>query len=340
MIKLYMDLDLIGGCRITDLLNGYRPLLLENGIDLSDSHESYDYQIVSQRCFHFYNDDYETAQANRIAILESLGDNIIIFDDEDSPTMHCYRELLSNKKIKLVLKNYLLLRDEYRKPSVFGGIIWFQDKQHPRYQGYDFTDEEWNKIKLSGIDLGNYKQQLGIGTNKYNPSEDSLVKKHIDVFAVFKGNNSGRQINGFDAGKYYTKHRTTVWKALADHKSINVVMGMLDINTSNVLMFQSKVCISPFGMGEFCYRDFESIQHLTTLVKPDVSHVQTLNNFFIDGETYFKCKHDFSDLIDIIDNILSDDNKRMEVSINAYNQYQELYSPKKVVNHIKNLLNE
>ena len=40
-------------------------------------------------------------------------------------------------------------------------------------------------------------------------------------------------------------------------------------------MRHSRICISPFGYGEICWRDFEAILCGCLVVKPDMSHVET-----------------------------------------------------------------
>jgi hypothetical protein len=58
----------------------------------------------------------------------------------------------------------------------------------------------------------------------------------------------------------------------------------------------SKICVSPFGYGEICYRDFEAILWGCLMVKPDMSHVETRPDVFIPYETYVPVRWDFSDL--------------------------------------------
>lgn len=48
----------------------------------------------------------------------------------------------------------------------------------------------------------------------------------------------------------------------------------------------SKTMFSPFGWGEICLRDFESMIYGNTLIKPEVQHLKTWPDFFIPNETY------------------------------------------------------
>lgn len=61
-------------------------------------------------------------------------------------------------------------------------------------------------------------------------------------------------------------------------------------------MLSSKICVSPFGFGELCWRDFEAILCGCLLVKPDMSHVRTQPDLFVPGVTYVPVRWDYSDL--------------------------------------------
>ncbi len=63
-------------------------------------------------------------------------------------------------------------------------------------------------------------------------------------------------------------------------------------------MLRSRICFSPFGYGEICWRDFEAILCGCVLVKPDMSHVETAPNVFVPNETYVPVRWDYQDLAD------------------------------------------
>jgi hypothetical protein len=58
----------------------------------------------------------------------------------------------------------------------------------------------------------------------------------------------------------------------------------------------SRLCFSPFGYGEVCWRDYEAVMCGAVLVKPDMSHVETMPDIFMSGDTYLPVAWDFSDL--------------------------------------------
>ncbi|MBF0125234.1 MAG: glycosyltransferase family 1 protein [Magnetococcales bacterium] len=59
---------------------------------------------------------------------------------------------------------------------------------------------------------------------------------------------------------------------------------------------RSRVVLSPFGWGEIAYRDFETFLSGALLLKPDMSHMETWPDFFIDGQTMVAFRWDLQDL--------------------------------------------
>ena len=58
---------------------------------------------------------------------------------------------------------------------------------------------------------------------------------------------------------------------------------------------KSKICFSPFGYGEVCWRDFEAVLCGAVLLKQDMGHVETDPDIFVAGETYVPVQWDLSD---------------------------------------------
>ena len=63
-------------------------------------------------------------------------------------------------------------------------------------------------------------------------------------------------------------------------------------------MGDSRMCVSPFGYGEICWRDFESVAHGCLLLKPDMGHVVSRPDIFQPFATYIPLAWDYSDLPD------------------------------------------
>lgn len=63
-------------------------------------------------------------------------------------------------------------------------------------------------------------------------------------------------------------------------------------------MTQSKLCFSPFGYGEVCWRDYESFATGALLLKPSMDHLMVDPDIFIPNETYISLEWDLSDFED------------------------------------------
>jgi len=81
---------------------------------------------------------------------------------------------------------------------------------------------------------------------------------------------------------------------------------------------QSRICFSPFGYGEVCWRDYEAIMCGALLIKPDMNHVQTTPDIFVPYETYVPLAWDFSDLSEKLDYYLANDAARQRIVDQAY----------------------
>jgi hypothetical protein len=91
-------------------------------------------------------------------------------------------------------------------------------------------------------------------------------------------------------------------------------------------MRSSRICISPFGYGELCWRDFETVLMGSLLIKPDMSHVRTEPNIFVPGETYVPVKWDYSDLAEVCARYLADDEARNRIAAQAYSVLSDYYA--------------
>ena len=60
----------------------------------------------------------------------------------------------------------------------------------------------------------------------------------------------------------------------------------------------SKIVFSPFGWGEVCIRDFETVAAGALLVKPSMDHVVTSPDIYRAYETYVPVEWDLSDLVE------------------------------------------
>jgi len=103
-------------------------------------------------------------------------------------------------------------------------------------------------------------------------------------------------------------------------------------------MRSSRICVSPFGYGELCWRDFEAVLMGSLLVKPDMSHIRTEPNIFIPGETYVPVRWDFSDLAEVCARYLADDDARNAIIARAYQVLSKYYSSLGFLKSVRKML--
>ena len=100
---------------------------------------------------------------------------------------------------------------------------------------------------------------------------------------------------------------------------------------------QSKVCFSPFGYGEVCWRDYEAVFAGALLVKPNMDHVETAPDIFIPGETYLSVQWTFEDLPDVIERALADEAGRLRIVRNAYEATRSYAASNRFVDQLERL---
>lgn len=83
---------------------------------------------------------------------------------------------------------------------------------------------------------------------------------------------------------------------------------------------------SPFGFGEICFRDFEAFIFGSLLFKPNMDHLNTWPNLYIDGVTYISHKWDFSDFNDKLEDILTHPERYDEVAREGQNRFKQALS--------------
>jgi hypothetical protein len=80
----------------------------------------------------------------------------------------------------------------------------------------------------------------------------------------------------------------------------------------------SRICFSPFGYGEVCWRDYEAVLSGALLVKQDMSHVETRPDIFRPFETYVPVSWDLSDLEEKVRYYIEHPEERIAIASRAF----------------------
>jgi len=166
--------------------------------------------------------------------------------------------------------------------------------------------------------------------NKMEFAKINKNKKH-DV-AVLIGLCPENYEYGNQVDEYYNGPRRKLFeevKKLDCNVITTEVTGKLDKQKYMQTLYDSKLCISPFGYGEVNIREVECIVAGTPTIKPNIECVKSTPFIYGNGFT-LDCKSDFSDLKDVVEFALSN----YDDSINLLNQQREVFYHKSTDNYI------
>lgn len=324
MIKLKLSNN--GDMKCFSGLIHSRDILPDYSIQLVTNESSYDYELLATN--EFMNTSLPLNQSidygcNNLS--KKSGDYFLVHGGDSTSITGVY-EVFKNSNAKYLFKKQILPKDQYAIPSIIGK--WFFGEGPILNMSYNISDEEYSKFKLCGYNVGHNWPQLHELLNvNYN------LKDH-DVAAVFQ-TYIPKEVYDHEVrtDTLYTMHRLAAWKELEKIPNIKIIAGQLPPNQTAVALSRSKISISPYGMGELCYRDLESIQHGCIVIKPTMDNVITDPNLFIPNETYIPCKVDYSDLNEIIAKVLTNYKDYIHIAESARRRMVQVYSYHSVAMH-------
>lgn len=313
----------------------YKRLFNDVGIDFiisGDMVDSWDISILGDECF--INRRAKSLQESIDYGLERLHEidgRYMLYDGSDSPSILGSYEVFENSNAERLIKNQMYAKDVYSIPSPLGKEWW--NMYAGREDKISHDVKRYDDIVLSGYNLGYYHPH-------YLQFANHEVKKEHDVFAVYQADHKENYDFGIRNDLYYSRHRKRSLDELDRlDGTYNVVSGRLLPNDYNIALRKSKCAVSPFGMGEICFRDFETWNMGCILIKPFMDNVITYPNPYIDRETYFACNNNWDDLNEIIDVVLSlNNNEVKDINSNVRKTIIDMYSPQNFVTHFYNIL--
>ena len=309
----------------------FRPLLqnkeeLRNySIDITNS-DTYDFLFVGMHDFLDKKKPLQESIEYGLNNLEKITGDYFLFDGSDSTSLMGAYEVFTNSNAIYLFKNQILKeRKMYLNKYAFNK--WFFGNGSDLDLSYDIDEVTWNKIKLSNINCG--RTIFGSGLYPHNINwPTTKTNKSIDICAIFQTFHDECRDHGVRNDIPYIKHRKEVWDRLDKLKDrYQIISKKLPFQEYIDKLAHSKVCISPFGQGELCCRDYEAMLTGTILIRPDQSNVTTAPNIFEEGETYIGCKLDWSDLEEKIEYVL-DNFKELndKFTSNIRNKFMQEYT--------------
>jgi hypothetical protein len=124
--------------------------------------------------------------------------------------------------------------------------------------------------------------------------------------------------------EWYSRMRNEAREAVEALRGLDIVsQGRVPRNVFFQELRESKLCFSPFGYGEVCWRDYEAAFTGALLIKPDMAHLESRPDIFVAGETYVPIRWDLADLADSVHHYLADASARERIARNAFDRVRD-----------------
>ena len=303
------------------------------GIEFTDS-DSYDYAMVGQASIIDKKLSLEESVNKGLEFLSKITGDYIIFDGQDSTTLIGTFDVFSQSSAVAFLKTvYLKDFDLYKQGWVNGRMYWGKgDYSVPNIDDYK------HKMKLSGTNWGNTM----FPTGQFSFYEYNSNKKY-DLCGMFQYPMLEESLeHGISQTSHYNKCRKPVYNLIESGKynACKLVNGeRLPQKKYLENMYNSKIIFSPYGFGAYgAPRDVQCAQFGSILIKPRMDWIDTTPNMYVENETYIACEHDFSDLEEKVDYVLSNfDRLQKYLTENFRKRLIDVYNPTFLVKHTYDL---
>ena len=302
--------------------------LREVGIEFTQG-DSYDFAWIAQASFQNKRVELEESVDTGLEFLSKITGDYMLFDGQDSTSLIGAYEVFKESNALLLLKSSLLKdKSLYNQGFVLGRNYWGPgDYKLKNFNKYS------DRIMLSGTNwLSTHWAGINVKWSELNPN------KSYDLSAMFGFPSDESIEHGIKQNIYYDNHRKPSMDVINNLKcKVAKLEKGKRVSTEEYhqKMFNSKIIFAPFGYGEMAPRDLEAAMYGSILLKPNMDHLQTSPNVYLDGETYISCKHDYSDLEEKIDYILSNYKELYPRIINnARKKFIESINPNNIALHL------
>ncbi len=130
--------------------------------------------------------------------------------------------------------------------------------------------------------------------------------------------------------------------ALGGQRKVLVGTGAaLERRTYYDVLSGSKIFVSPYGYGEFSWKDYEALFCGCILIKPECDYVRTYGfDIFDSSRHYVKCAPDLSDLRTVIEMVLDDLPRYEAMSFDAHREIVEAVGDEALATDVAAFLHE
>jgi len=258
----------------------------------------------------------------------------IFLDEEESASISdLVRRSLRNPYTIAVFKNTTLrpkslynLPIKYHFKLIMDG---FSASKKIKYSSLSQAEQQKMRSVLWDIQRSPFKNILHPLTEQIIDFE---TERPVDVF--FAGTINENNPAGL--------HRALLMKKLRAMKQFEIIThsGRLPKEEYLDLLRASKIAVSPWGNGEWAWRDYEAMYSGAVVIKPDTSFVLAVPDLYRNNKYYVACKPDFSDLEEKIAYVLENYEKFTDMRKNARNLLLDHWNYQKIAQNLAHKLRQ
>jgi hypothetical protein len=316
------------------------PIFREVGIEFVSDALSYDFAWIGQASYLDKTKSLLEAVTRGLEYLHGVTGDYWLFDGQDSASLIGSYNVFCQSQAQYLLKNTLYRdRTQYFQPWARGRLYWGQPD--PETYAFMIHPDDWplfgDRIVLSGANWLSTVPRFHVEHRLDTP-------RPVDVWAMFGYPAAPNTEYEVPVNYLYDGHRRPALAHLGGLEEQGLRVARLErgervsLEAYYLAMQQAKVVVAPFGYGEIAPRDIEAAAVGAVLIKPDMGHLETTPNIYENGRTYIACRHDFSDLPEKVDGILSDyANVQSELVHTMRRRFADAYAPENLVRHIYSL---
>ena len=315
----------------------------EVGIEFTTDSNDYDYAFVGQASIIDKKLPLQQSIDKGVEFLSNITGDYMIIDGQDSTSLIGTIDVFRESNALLFLKTvYLKDFEMYKQGWANGRMYW-----GPGDYSVPDIDNLKSKMKLTGTNWGNTLFPDGNFNinfyNKQNPFYNYSFDKKYDLCGMFQYPLKKEVFeHGICQTPYYNKIRKPVYDLIhkAKYNAVKLINGeRVSEHQYHQNMYDSKIIFSPYGFGAYgAPRDIQAFQYGCVLIKPRMDWINTTPDMYIENETYIACEHDFSDLEEKTDYVLSNfSTLQSQLTENARNKLKQIYNPEHLVLHTYNI---
>jgi len=261
--------------------------------------------------------------------------DVVIFEVNDSASIKNdeLRKAIKNQQVKGFFKITNFRNRENHNKHTSGDarfhanfINEYEELCETKEQNVTFTDQELRKIHCALPAFINFRFD-----NIRNANGLSNKDRKVDV--NFAGTTDYTRNKNYvnlpeedpklNLPKLISAHRLRAINEIAKTtQKLNLTSIIVDHKPMSQpeywnTLYNSKLCVSPWGFGAYNWRDYESIYLGALLIKPNTDFLESYCDLYKSGINYVACNHNFSNLQEIITDCLENFDSYTRIRENA-----------------------